>query len=63
MSELGKTGFSFPQQPITTVKLVFLALLGKLLSVELCSCVRGEEGGRRRKTSPFFSTALPGGRL
>ena len=55
MDELGKTGFSFPQQPIPALKLRFLSLLEKLLSVELCTCIRGEESGRKRKTKSFFS--------
>lgn len=62
MGELGKTGFSFPQQPIPALKLRFLALLEKL-RVESCSHVRGEESERKRKTNYLFSAALQGGRF
>lgn len=50
MGKLGKTGFSFPQQPIPALKLRFLALLEKLLRVELCSVleVKKVEGGGKQ---------------
>lgn len=50
MGELGKTGFSFSQQPIPALKFGFLALLEKLLRVELCSVLevkKVEEGGKQ----------------
>lgn len=53
MGERRKTGFSFPQQPSPALKVRFLPLLEKL-RVESCSCVRGEESERKRKTNSFL---------
>lgn len=47
MGELGKTGFSFPQQPIPALQLRRLALL-KPLRAESCSCAGGEGSGGKQ---------------